>query len=59
MVAVNPNITPKEVREILIATADKVGGVSQYGTDGYDVDRYRAYGKVNADKAVLMALGLK
>ncbi len=54
MYAVNPNITPKEVRDIIIKTADKIGGSSaNYNSSGFDVRR--AYGKINASKAVLEA----
>jgi len=50
MYSVNPNITPKEVRDILISTADKVGGDNADYWDGFDLER--AYGKINAFKAV-------
>jgi len=49
MYAINPTITPHEVREILISTATKIG-------EGYDDNGFeerRAYGKVNAGLAVL------
>jgi len=50
MYSVNPDITPKEVRDILISTADKVGGDKADYWDGFDLQR--AYGKINALKAV-------
>jgi len=50
MYSVNPAITPKQVRDILIATADKIGGTNANYIDGFD--EKRAYGKVNALKAV-------
>ncbi len=50
MYSVNPDITPKEVRDILISTADKVGGDKADYWDGFD--QQRAYGKINAFKAV-------
>jgi len=54
MYAVNPNITPKEVREILIQTADKIASNdADYDNNGFDIQR--AYGKINAEKAVLEA----
>jgi len=55
MYAVHPDITPKEVREILIQTADKVGTEvdADYSTNSFDTKR--AYGKINAGKAVLEA----
>lgn len=52
MYSVNPNITPAQVREILIETSDKIGLDSSY-IDGFDKER--AYGKINASKAVQMA----
>ncbi|MCF6330590.1 MAG: S8 family serine peptidase [Sulfurimonas sp.] len=50
MYSVNPNITPKQVREILIATADKIGGNDANYQNGFDIKR--AYGKINATKAI-------
>ena len=50
MYSVNPEITPKQVRDILIATADKIGGTNANYINGFD--EKRAYGKVNALKAV-------
>ena len=50
MYSVNPNITPKEVRDILISTADKVGEDKADYWNGFDLER--AYGKINAFKAV-------
>lgn len=55
MYAVNPNITPAQVKSILIQTADKIGidtGAS-YNNEGFDTKR--AYGKINAAKAVAEA----
>jgi len=56
MVSVNPNLTPDEIRYILIQTADKIGDNANY-KNGFD--RYRAYGKINAQKAVEMARDYK
>jgi subtilisin family serine protease len=56
MLSVNPTITPDQIREILIQTSDKIGRRSNY-IDGFD--KYRAYGKINATKAVLMAKDYK
>ncbi|MCH9812482.1 MAG: S8 family serine peptidase [Epsilonproteobacteria bacterium] len=50
MLSVNPNLTPDQIREILIQTADKVGSFATYNSAGFDT--YRAYGKLNATKAV-------
>ncbi len=58
MYAIKPDITPKEVRDILIATAEKVGGEEHYGADGFDLEKYRAYGKINADRATAAAEAL-
>lgn len=49
MYSVNPNITPLEVRNILINNADKVGNSDTY-VDGFE--EKRAYGKINAEKVV-------
>jgi len=54
MYSANPNITPKQVRDILISTTEKVGGDSLYKDEGFDT--YRAYGKIHADRAVEKAL---
>ena len=60
MYSINPKITPKQVRDILISTADKVGtsNGATYDTNGFDVTRMRAYGKINAAKAVKAAKDL-
>ena len=50
MYSVNSNITPKEIRDILISTTDKVGGNNADYWNGFD--QQRAYGKINALKAV-------
>ena len=59
MYGVNPNITPKQVREILIKSADKVGIEVDASYDKNGFDMRRAYGKVNAGKAVEMAKKLR
>ena len=55
MYGVNPKITPKEVKEILIKTADKVGTDidANYSNNNFDVKR--AYGKINAGRAITEA----
>jgi subtilisin family serine protease len=55
MYDVNPDITPKEVREILIKTADKVGTEVDADYSKNNFDSKRAFGKINAGKAVLEA----
>lgn len=49
----NPDLTAKEVKEILQSTADKIGSPAEY-TNGHSI-KY-GYGRVNADKAVAEAL---
>lgn len=49
MLSANPNLTAKEVKEILMLTADKIGHPTDY-VNGHS-RRYGA-GRVNADKAV-------
>lgn len=50
MLAVNPNLTPAQIRNILLNTAQKVGENANYDANGFD--KYRAYGKVDTGKAV-------
>ncbi len=57
MYSVNPDLTPKQVREILIGTTEKVGGSELYDEDGFET--YRAYGKIDADRAVAKAMKTK
>lgn len=53
MLSANPDLTAKEVKEILQNTADKIGAASEY-TNGHSV-KY-GYGRVNADRAVAEAI---
>ena len=55
MYAVNPNITAKQVKDILTSTASKVGGDMSSSYDDKGFDEKRAYGKINAGKAVMEA----
>ncbi|MCH9741355.1 MAG: S8 family serine peptidase [Epsilonproteobacteria bacterium] len=55
MYAANPNITPAQIRDILITTTFKVGEGSQASYDANGFDEKRAYGKVNAGRAVAEA----
>lgn len=57
MLSANPDLTAKEVKEILRKTADKIGSPSDYSSDGHS--RKYGYGRVNADKAVAEAIRLK
>jgi subtilisin family serine protease len=53
MLSANPNLTAKEVKDILQKTADKIGDPSEY-VNGHS--RKYGYGRVNADKAVAEAI---
>jgi len=50
MYAANPDITPSQVRSILISTATKISTQNANYIDGFD--EKRAYGKINAHLAV-------
>ena len=56
MLSANPNLTAKEVKQILQSTADKVGNSWEY-VQGYST-KY-GYGRVNAAKAVAEAIRRK
>lgn len=56
LLSANPNLTAKEVKQILQQTADKIGDPSEY-KNGHS--RKFGYGRVNADKAVAEALRRK
>lgn len=62
MYSVNPHITPKQVKEILISTTDKVGGTKanyiNNSLTNQTFDEQRAYGKINAGHAVAAAKAL-
>lgn len=53
MLSVNPDLTAKEVKEILQKTADKIGAPSEYDSRGHSLKF--GYGRVNADRAVAEA----
>jgi subtilisin family serine protease len=61
MLSVNPELTEKEVRNILIKSADKIGDQNTYKPDGQTgnsrSDKY-GYGRINALKAVTEAKNL-
>jgi len=57
MYAINPNITPAQVKTILTSTATKVGDTKASYVDNFD--EKRAYGKINAYQAVLEAQKLQ
>ncbi len=56
ILSVNPNLTAKEVKDILTKTADKIGSPSEY-VNGHS--KKYGYGRVNADKAVAEAMRRK
>lgn len=56
MLSANPDLTAREVKEILRSTADKISSPSEY-TNGRSL-KY-GYGRVNADRAVAEALRRK
>lgn len=57
ILSANPDLTAKEVKEILQNTADKIGHSSEYSSAGHST-KY-GYGRVNADRAVAEALRRK
>jgi subtilisin family serine protease len=54
ILSANPNLRAAEVKQILINTADKIGGPSEYNSQGYS--RRLGHGRVNAFEAVKEAL---
>lgn len=56
ILSANPDLTARQVKDILQKTADKIGAPSDY-VNGHSV-KY-GYGRVNADKAVAEALRLR
>ena len=57
LLSVNPELTARQVKDILKKTADKIGGPSEYNNNGHSL-KY-GYGRVNADRAVAEAIRLK
>jgi subtilisin family serine protease len=53
----NPNLTAREVKDVLAKTADKIGGASEYDSSGRSV-KY-GFGRVNAARAVEEAIKRK
>ena len=53
ILSVNAQLTPTQVREIIIKSADKIGD-KVYDTKGFN--KYYGYGKINAKRAVELAL---
>lgn len=54
MYSVNPNLTPSEIRKILIDSASKIGNSAFYDENGFDTKR--AYGKIDVYRAVRKAM---
>ncbi len=52
MYSINPSLTPQQIRDTLITTTDKVGIDAIYNESGFDIDKRRAYGKLNASRAL-------
>ncbi|RMF04388.1 MAG: peptidase S8 and S53 subtilisin kexin sedolisin, partial [Bacteroidetes bacterium] len=57
ILSANPELTAKQVKQILIKTADKIGHPSEYDSRGHSL-KY-GYGRVNADNAVREAIRLR
>ncbi|MEL6924109.1 MAG: S8 family serine peptidase [Bacteroidota bacterium] len=57
ILSANPELTAKQVKNILRKTADKIGSPNEYNSDGHS-NKF-GYGRVNAGKAVAEALRLK
>ncbi len=57
ILSANPDLTAKEVKQILQQTADKIGNPAEYDAKGHSL-KY-GYGRVNADKAVAEAIRLR
>lgn len=56
ILSANPDLTAKEVKEILKTTSDKIGKSTDY-INGHSI--YFGYGRINAYKAVQKALGVQ
>lgn len=50
ILSANPDLTAREVKEILIQTADKIGSTNEYDSSGHS--KNFGYGRINAAKAV-------
>jgi subtilisin family serine protease len=54
ILSANPDLTARQVKDILQRTADKIGHPSEYDSNGHSL-KY-GYGRVNADRAVAEAI---
>ncbi len=57
VLSANPDLTAKQVKAILLRTADKIGNPSDYDENGHSW-KY-GYGRVNADRAVAEAIRMR
>ncbi len=57
VLSANPDLTAKQVKEVLCRTADKIGNPLEY--DGRGHSKKFGYGRVNADKAVAEAIRMR
>lgn len=57
ILSANPDLTAKEVKDILTSTADRIGSPSDYDSKGHSLKF--GYGRVNADKAIAEAIRRK
>ncbi len=57
VLSVNPELTAKQVKELLCRTADKIGSPADYDSNGHS--RKYGHGRVNAARAVQEAMRLK
>ncbi len=57
MLSVNPDLTARQVKDILQRTSDKIGSPSDYDSSGHS-NKY-GYGRVNADKAIAETIRLR
>ncbi len=57
VLSANPDLTAKQVKEVLCRTADKIGDPSEYDDQGHS--KKFGYGRVNADRAVAEAIRMR
>ncbi len=57
VLSANPDLTSKQVKDILCRTADKIGHLSDYDSRGHS--KKYGFGRVNADRAVAEAIRLR
>lgn len=57
ILSIHPELTAREVKQILKTTADKIGHPSEYDSTGHS--RKYGFGRINADKAIAEAIRIK